>query len=167
MPVEIDRFVDVVERCTALGLGAPDGLSFLPRNLATATSRGDLLHESAVMTLRVLFRQGGVTEDRVDRDGIRIPVIQENAADLLLPTLCVGSLLMSDNPNAVNIALNIIASYAVDFFKGLGGNRGVKFSIVIKEDSGGLYKHYKYSGSPEGIKELTKLIGRIDDGKAR
>jgi hypothetical protein len=111
MPIEVEDYPDVEARLASLELNVPKGLAFLPRNLGDAASQADLLHESSVTTLRVLFRQSSVAEDRIERAGQRIPVVQENAFELILPALFVGGLLASSNPAAVNIALNVVANY--------------------------------------------------------
>jgi hypothetical protein len=166
MPMEVEEYVDLESRVAALGLRAPQGLAFLPRNLGDAAEQSDLLHESSVTTLRVLFRQSSIVEDCLEQPGQRIRVIQENAFELILPALFVGSLLLSSNAAAINIALNVVANYVTDFFKGIGGEKRVKFSIVIKDKTTGKYKQYKYSGDPAGVKEFTKLVERTNDGYA-
>lgn len=69
MPVEVEDFVDVESRAAALGLNAPSGVCFLPRNIEDAASASELLYEGDVATLRVLFRQAGVVETRLEPAG--------------------------------------------------------------------------------------------------
>lgn len=166
MPIEVEDYVDVNARAVALGLRAPQGLAFLPRNLGDAAAQADLLHESSVTTLRILFRQSNIVEDHLEQPGQRIRVVQENAFELILPPLFVGGLLISSNPAAIDIALNVIANYVTEFFKGIGGEKRVKFSIVIEDKAAGKYRRYKYSGDPAGIKEFTQLVERTNDGHA-
>jgi hypothetical protein len=162
----VEDFFDVDARAKALGLHVPIGLCFLPRNLEDATNAGDLLYEGDIDSLRVLFRQAGVTETRLEQNGTRVPVLKQKNAELVVPTLCVAAALLTENPSAVNIALSVIANYITDFFKGMGGEKRVRFSIVIKDKSVGRYKRYKYSGDPGGIKEFSKLATRIDDANS-
>ena len=162
-----EDFVDVDARATALGLNSPTGLCFLPRNLEDAATASDLLYEGDIASLRVLLRQAGVTETRLEPSGTRVPVLKQKNVELVVPTLCVAAAILTENPAAVNIALGVIANYATDFFKGMGGEKRVRFSIVIKDKAAGRYKRFKYSGDPSGIKDFAKLATRIDNGNSK
>ena len=81
--------------------------------------------------------------------------------------LFVAGLLLSSNPQAVNVALGVIANYVTEFFTGMGGEKHVRFSIVIKDKATGQCKRYKYRGDPSGIKDFTKLVAGIDNGDSK
>jgi hypothetical protein len=161
---KIEDYLDVDERARALGLAVPTSLCFLPRNFDDAAAPSELIHESSVSTLRILFRRSEITESCLEPQGTRLPLIQENGFELILPSLFVATALLADNPQIVNIALGVIANYATDFFKGIPGTKTVRFSIVTK-DAAGRSKRIKYCGDPAGIKELTKLVGKLNDDK--
>ena len=163
MDFQVEPYVDVRAHAATLGLNSPSGMAFLPRNFSDVCESAELTHESSVTTLRILFRQAGLTEDRLEHDGEPIPALQENAFELLLPTLFVGALAMSSSPAAVSVALGIIANYATEFFKGIGGAKRVKFSIVLTDRTDAC-KRYKYTGAPEGLKEFSRIVERIGDG---
>ncbi|QKK06961.1 MAG: hypothetical protein HND58_01485 [Planctomycetota bacterium] len=158
MPIEVDDYVNVDTQLKAFGMNMPQGIAFLPRNLATADSPSALLHESSVSTLRILFRQSGIVEDRIESPEQTILVLQENAFELTLPALFIGISLLTENAAAVNVALSVIANYATDFFKGIGGERRVKFSIVVEDRYTGKYKRFRYSGDPAGLKEFGRIV---------
>lgn len=151
-----DNF-DVQGRAQKLGLGVPSGLAFLPRNIETAGSYADLVHESSVQTVRSLFRQNRIEETVLDRPGHKVPTIQENDFSLLLPTLFVGFLVYTGNPHAVSLALNMIGNYATDFFKGIAGKKKVVFDLVLENKGGKGCKKIHYEGEPEGLKEISKI----------
>jgi hypothetical protein len=85
MSFTISDYCDVPAKAQALGLNVPDGLALLPRNFVDATSINELLHESAVQTVRILFRQNEIPETRLERKGQKIPCIKENEFALILP----------------------------------------------------------------------------------
>ena len=161
MPIEVESFGDVEAQLEALDLRLPRELAFLPRNLLETTDQDELLHESSLATLRMLFRKNGIKEDRIEPRGQSIPEIKENAFELILPTLFVSGLLLTSNPGAVNVALSVIASYATDFFKGVGGENRVRFSIVIKDKKLGRYQRYKYNGDPDGLSDFKEIVEKI------
>ncbi|HVZ92993.1 MAG TPA: hypothetical protein VG797_00635 [Phycisphaerales bacterium] len=160
-------FIDVDARATALGLNPPHGICFLPRNFEDAPSASDLLYEGDIASLRILFRQAGIIETRLEPDGLRLPVLEQKSFELAIPTICVAVALLSENASIVNIALGIVANYATDFFKGMGGEKRVRFAIIIKDTAAGRSKCFKYRGDVSGIKDFTKLATRInnDDSK--
>jgi hypothetical protein len=161
-----EDFVDVDTRASALGLNAPTGLCLLPYNFEDAATAGELLYQGDAATVRILFRQAGVVETRLEPEGKRTPVLHQKSVDLVVPTLFVAGSMLTENPTAVNVALSVLANYITDFFKGHGSDKRVRFSIVTK-DKGGRYRCYKYSGDPSGIKDFTKLATRLDNGASK
>jgi len=154
MGIEIRETCDVQKRVRHLGLQSPGDLSILPRNIGTAASYDELVHESSVTTVRSLFRQEGIQETRIEPDGKDIPCIQENEFSLLLPTLFVGSLILSGNTHLLDLALNVISSYATDFFKGIPGRKKVVLKVVVEQKGKSTCREVHYEGDPEGLKSV-------------
>ncbi|OGP51461.1 MAG: hypothetical protein A2Y79_08065 [Deltaproteobacteria bacterium RBG_13_43_22] len=161
MTFTITDYCDVQARAEDLNLNRPEGLALLPRNFDTAAMRDELLHESAVQTVRLLFRENEIPERRVEPEGCKIPCIQENEFALILPTLFVGSLLLSQNPHLLSLALNVIANYATDFFKGLPGRNKVVLDVVVEDKNKKLSKKIHYDGGIDGLKEITEIAGKV------
>src|SRR5262249_19873290 len=161
MSYTISDYCDVGEKAQTLGLNIPEGMAFLPRNFDKATTADDLLHESTVQTVRILFRENGIPETKLERDGQRIPCIQENEFALLLPTLFVSALILSQNPHLLSIALNIIATYATDFFKGIPVSNKVVLDVVVEDKSRKCSKKVHYEGKIDGLKEITEIAGKV------
>lgn len=163
--ITVDDFVEVEERASSLGLNTPSGLCFLPRNFAEAETANELLHDGNVTTLRVLFRQAGIEESRLEPDGIRIPSLEQKCAELVLPALFVAQLVYSSNPEAVSLALSVISNYVTEWFRASPGDSRVRFSVVLKDKRTGQTKRVRYSGDAEGIKAMAKLVDKLASGK--
>jgi len=163
MRIKISDYVDVRLKAHALGLNAPTGLAILPRNIAEATTADELLHESSAIALRSLFRQHNIEETRIEKEGQKIPVLQENEFSLILPIIFVSASLLSQNPHALAIALNIIANYATDFFKCIPGSKKVVLDIVVENKSGRGSKRLHYEGPREGLEETEKMARKVFD----
>jgi hypothetical protein len=73
MDIQITDYIDVEKRALDLGLNVPSGIAILPRNFDTAESADELIHESTAPTIRVLWRQAGVAETRLEKEGMKIP----------------------------------------------------------------------------------------------
>lgn len=158
MSIEITDYVNVKDKALSLGMNIPDGMAFLPRNFHTANSKEELVHESSVPTLRALFREEGVWETRVEKEGEKIPNIQENAFQWVGPILFFGSTLILQNPVMVSIAINIISNYLSDWFKGTIGNKKVILDFVVEQPGTGSHKHIHYEGDILGLEKLPDII---------
>ena len=161
MPLIVTDYCDVPEKARSLNINEPTGLAILPRNFLVAKTADELLHESSVQSIRSLFRQNGISETRIEKEGQKIPNIQENEFSLLLPTLFVTNLILTENPVLLSIALNIISNYATDFFKGITGKQKVKLDVIVQNKNGKGSKKIHYEGDSEGLKEITKIAGKV------
>lgn len=167
MSIEVKPFINVRERLIELGLHAPTGIAILPRNLESASDKADLLHESSTPTLRILWRHGSVEEDRIEGPGDRIQTISEKDATLIAPMLFISAALLSENPAAVSLALNILGNYITEFFKGTFGSKRVKLSVVVEASSSSSYKKIEYDGDPNALPNLIELVREVSDDRSR
>ena len=161
MAFEITDYCDVPSRAEARGFESPNSLAFLPRRFDTASSIDELVHESSVQTMRILFREEGLQESRIEREGQRIPCIQENEFAIVLPTLFVGSMILSENPHLVSVALNVFSNYCTDFFKGIPGRKKVVLDVVVEDKKEKRSKKIHYEGEVEGLKEINEIVGKV------
>jgi hypothetical protein len=158
----------VAERCEALGIGRPVGPAMLPRNFATAEPDDELLAEGADAAIRTLWRQAGVTEDRLDSPEKPFPRLSEHHADWIGPTVFFSSALLSETPALVSIALGVIANYVTDLFKGIPGKHTARLHVVIEQHDGRCVK-LTYNGPATEIGEILDAVGDIigSDGQAK
>ena len=84
-----------------------------------------------------------------------------------MPALFVGYSLWSQNPTALNLALNVAANYITDFFKGIGGAKKVKLEIIVEKTKGKEFRKLSFEGSPEQLPaNLPEIISKmIKDGR--
>ena len=163
MAIEITDFPDVQHRSAELGVNAPDHLSLLPRNFESATSYGELIQESESATVLTLWRQNGLPVSKFENEGERIPYIQENAFEWIGPTIFIGAAILSSDPNAVGVALGVIANYLTAIFKGNTDSEKVKFGVVVENKNTKKCKKINYEGNVEGVEKLTDLIRELSD----
>lgn len=161
MSITIADYCNVIERANELGLNEPQLFAILPRNFLEAKNKAELYHESSAPTIKVLFRQNGIEMNRIEQEGDVFPCMQENEFSLILPTIFVGSLILSQDPHAIAFAINVLSNYATDFFKGIPGRNKVSLSIVVENKKGVISKKISYTGGVEGLKELPEIVGKI------
>lgn len=164
MSVEVSNFIDVRERLDRLGCRKPDNFAVLPLNFETAGSIGDFRVASESATIKTLLRSEDVAYDEIVADEDRPPYIQNNAFEWMVPVIFIPAALMSENPNAVSVALSVIANYATDFMKGVVGDKHTKFEAVV-ELPDGTCKKVTYSGPPEGLGEVASIIKEVSDNE--
>lgn len=157
MTIQISEYADVKKRALDLGLNVPTGIAILPRNFAEAKSKDELMNETSAPTVRVLWRQAGVSETRIEKDE-KFPYLEElGFAEWVGPIIFVNASLLSQNPHLVTVALNVVSNYLTDFFKGIVGERNVRLEVAVEKRNGGVCKIH-YEGTPEGLHELPAII---------
>lgn len=158
MSIQITEYIDVAERAKELGCNVPTEIAFLPRNFDTAVARNDLIHEGSIADIRILWRQAKLKETRIEREGDRLPQAQEMFFEWVSPILFISALYLSQNPQGVSIALNIISTYLTDFFKGIPGEKKVRLDVVVECTKGKKYLRVHYEGDERGLAEVGKAI---------
>jgi len=135
MRIEESDFIDVMEKAEKLKLNKPSGISLLPRNFDIAESKEELLHENEEPTVRILFRNAGIEETRLEPSEEKINTIGEK--DFLRwigPTIFTSYSVISENLYLISTALSVIANYITDFLKGVPSHlRNAKLDIIIEK----------------------------------
>ena len=164
MSSNISDYINIKKRAVELDCNIPDLMCFIPRNFKNAKSKNELFHEMESSTLRILFRQNKLEETPLEKSDEKFPVISERFEDYILPSVFLSLNLISQNPEIINIIINIILSYLENFIlKGiLRKTVNIKFSFVI-ENKPNVYKKIDYEGPLEGIKEIKEVIKSVYD----
>ncbi|HNM25460.1 MAG TPA: hypothetical protein PKL15_08525 [Saprospiraceae bacterium] len=156
--IEYNNFKSLIEK---FGYSIPSGFAFIPLNFEIAPSRNDLVYSSEVKSVRKLLTQNKVGVDKIENENDRQFFLHQHNAAWLAPTIFIGVSLLSENPNAIAIALNVLSNYLTDFFKGGAQNSNFKMDIIVEVEKGRLFKKITIEGEPKDFKELAKLIKEI------
>jgi hypothetical protein len=161
MTITVTDYVSVADRIAELGCVVPSGIAVLPDNFAKAATRKDLLFGSEASTLRKLFKNNNFPINDLLPAGERVGAIHNKHFEWA-PLLFISVGLISNDPNAITVALGIIANYATDFFKGMGSKK-VKLSVVVEKKKDRTCKMISYEGDISGLSTLADAIRRISD----
>lgn len=153
--------MNIKERALELGCNIPGELSFLPRNFDTAKSKSELIYESPVSDIRILFRDAGITETRLEKQGDKFSYKQDKHFDWLGPTIFIGASILSQNPDIISITEGIISNYLTDWFKGTSYTKNIKLSYVIEKTSDKEIKRFSYEGDVTGLDKLPQIIREV------
>ncbi|WP_146002781.1 hypothetical protein [Telmatospirillum siberiense] len=157
MAVTIEEYICVKDRASALGVVVPHNIAVLPENFATATSSNEFWQQSEADTVRKIFRKNNIPVDNIFEID-KTPYIQNNGIEWICPTLFITSGIISENSYMVSLALNVLSNYITDLFRGVPGDKKVKFNIVLEKKKNKLCKRISYEGDIEGLSELSKII---------
>ena len=161
--IQVEDYIDVKEKIGKLGLNRPVLLAILPRNFATAESREELVHEDTTPTIRVLWRQNGISETPIEKEREPFPIVLEESFEWVGPLILFTSTFITQNPQLVDLSFGVMANYLTDWFKGVReSEKTAKLDIIVEKENG-TYKKIHYEGAPEGLKEMPKIIRSIRD----
>lgn len=159
MPTTEHDYINVVERAAQLGCHLPSGFAIVPDNFATAPSRQELLMRGEGSTIRTLFRNHDMPLEDFLPKGER-PRFVHNKSHDWAAFIFVSAALLSENPALVSLALNVIANYLTDSFKGLPSKK-IKLDIAVERKGNSVSKRLTYEGDVAGLKEIADTVLRI------
>jgi hypothetical protein len=160
MTTTISDYIDVGRRVDDLGCREPERMALLPINFEAAASVADLLQASEAATIKKLFVAEGLPVDDITDKNQRPPCVKNKQFEWVPPILFVSASLYSQNPALVSLALNVLANYATEFFKSMGGAHEVKLNIVVGNKNK-VYKKIAYEGPVEGLRDLAKVVAEV------
>jgi hypothetical protein len=159
MTVTYSEAPSVAQRAAELGLSTPTGITVLPQNFFEANTAAELVHDRDVLTIRKLWRQAGIVETPLEPEDQPFPRSLNRSANWVTPVVFVGGLLLSENPLAVSLALNIVTDRLTDLFRWRLGDHDVTLDVIVeKHPELGTSKRISYKGPLEGIRQLGKVI---------
>jgi hypothetical protein len=109
-----------------------------------------------------LFAQQGIPSQTLSPLTAETKLKDERAMDWVAPTLFVSSLLLSQNPMAVSLALNVMGNYATELFKGLKKDPIVKLTIVHMHERGKTSRKIHYEGVASGLPSLVEILSSFE-----
>jgi hypothetical protein len=132
-------------------------LIFLPENIEDDVLQ--YVYPESTSDIRKVFKANNLATFYLCSDKPKLRA--RKSADWFGPALFINFAILSQNPDLINIALNLISSYLHDFFKGSPNNKKVKFEIVVQTKQEKGFQKIKYEGDIDGIKELDAVIKQL------
>jgi hypothetical protein len=165
MNTRTSPYPDFASQLAHLGLRPPSKVALLPANLAAAGSATDLKQPSEAATIRTLFRTAGIQLEDIYSEEQKPSYIKNNAADWIAPAIFIGAGVLSEHPNTVSVALNVLSNYLTDLFRGKPNSPTVKASFVVEQDGQSTYKRVEYEGPVEGLKDFGDVVRKVQRGE--
>ena len=166
MKIQVSDFVNVKVKAKALGCNIPTTITVLPYEFENAQSKNDLCYEGVAQTLKGLFQDNGIPETPLEQEGEEFPSLLKESwvEEWIGPTIFVSFALLSENPNLISIALNVISNYLTDWFKARGNKpilpNKATLDIAVEQKDGTCKKlHYEGPGSDLG--EVANIVREL------
>jgi hypothetical protein len=159
MNYKIENYNEIENKLDLLDSSSDNVFYFIPENINENINSSEYIYTETTTDIRKLFKSENIDIEYLTND--RPLLRSRKSADWFGPTLFITFSLLSENSTMIGISLNLISSYLYDNFKGITGNKKVKFEIIIESKKKKEYKKINYEGSIEGIKELESLIKQL------
>jgi hypothetical protein len=163
MSVQVSDYLSVTDRAAALGCEVASGFMLLPKNFEEAEDRTELIQRSEAATVKTLLRNEGLPFGELLPVNERSRVLVTKSADWIGPLIFIPAALATTDPAAVSVALNVLSSYLVDFFKGMPGSKRARLEFVVERKGDRVCKKLTYEGPPEGIRDLGDTLQGMAD----
>ncbi|MBP7765096.1 MAG: hypothetical protein KA113_07910 [Syntrophaceae bacterium] len=135
---------------------AAGSILFLPDDWPTEGK--EIKYPSTIESVVKLLRQHKIPVDTLNPIDATTSLQDNRGLDWIAPTFLVSSLLLTQNPTLVSVALSIIANYVTDLCKGLKSDPEVKVKIVQTADNGKKAQRINYEGPVSGLPEIEKVL---------
>lgn len=136
----------------------------LPQNYLECNDVEQFFYNEEIKTLSKMFSSGNLENYKMKIKGNAIDNYKaQKSGHIIIPSLFVSGLIMSENPELVSVAMSVIANYATTLLKGIPKRKqNVKFKIINKNHKTKKTSKIEYEGNVEGINELTKILKEIN-----
>ena len=172
--IEVSDYIDVSRKLEELGCAPPEGIGILPEQFDTCTSADRPSLRPRTLTVVKLFEDNNIPVSIIEKEGQTFLSTRIASSEWFTgvgPTFLVSATLLAENPHIISLALNVLANYLTEIFKGareenpdlgkgdIEGNASLE--IVIEKDGSRTYKKIKCPANPDVLKELPKIIRSI------
>ncbi len=136
----------------------------LPQNYELTNNKEDLFFNEEIKTVSKMFSLNSLDNFIIKFDGEEIDsYIAQKSGEIILPSIFVSSLILTENPQLVSVALGVISNYATTLLKGIPKrNQTVEFKIINKNSKTKKLSKIEYKGNIEGISELAKVVKELN-----
>ena len=151
--IEYDNFGKKIEELNCI---LPSTLSFLPENFDEVKISDEFIYADSITDIKKIFRLNKIPTEFVND---KVPKYRaKRNADWFGPAFFIGFSILTENDQLITIALNVLSNYITDLFKGSFTAKKAKLDIIIEISKNKEFRKITYEGSPEGLKDLDKVI---------
>ncbi|MEO9593585.1 hypothetical protein [Rhodopirellula bahusiensis] len=134
-------------------------LTFVPANINDdSLDAENFSYHSSIIGIRKLYSEKGLKFQFPNSDDAQ-NTLHLHSADWIAPAIFVTTLYVSQYPDAVSLALSIVANYASELF---GNDKESKCQLTIYvETETGKSRQVDFNGPPDALGDVQKLVREI------
>lgn len=161
--IQVTENIDFEERLERLKISYSSQFAVLPQNFFDATQPEKVFYNEELKTLKKLFAANEIEDIYCQSNFGDIEFKVQKSSEIILPSLIISGLALSQNPLLISVAFNILSSYAYDMLKGIPKpKQKVKLEIVIEKSGKKNFTKISFEGDSEGLKDLPAIINKLD-----
>ena len=166
--IEVSDYIDVSRKLKELGYTQPEGIGILPDQFDTCISADKPSLLRRTRTVVRLFEDNNIPVSIIEKEGQPVEYITIASSEWFTgvgPTFLIPAALLAENPHIVSLALNVLADYVTDLFKGAkGGNAELeRVTEKVEKDGSKTYRKVRCPAAPEVLKALPGIVNKIFD----
>lgn len=161
--IHVSDYVDVTQQAKALDCNVPAGVTILPRNFDTATSKDQLYHEDTTSSMKKILKNAGIELTPLEKEE-KFGAIQEHDLSWAGPLLYFPAAICAENPELIVHTITTIANFLKDFVGGLTTTQKAKLSVVTETKSG-KFRKIDYKGPIEGLDKIPDIVRSTYDSE--
>lgn len=163
MQTTISNCDNLIDRFSRLQLSEQDVITIVPRNIMNVESNDQFIYRESTKDIVKLFSLNSIELDSYWKNKRSKSYKHEHSAEWIGPTFFLGAALLSENSNAISVALSVIANFLTDLFKGKAPDTTFKMEFIIETKKNKSFKKLFFEGKPTDIDKLIKLIKAVHD----
>jgi len=134
--------------------------ALLPQNYYSANNPEELFYNEEIHTIKKMFHAEGIGDIVLKINENLINEYKgQKSGTLILPTVFITSMLLTENPKLVSIALSVIANYTSRMFRGIPlSEREVELKIIHKNKKTKKFSEIFYRGDVKGLHSLETIL---------
>lgn len=131
-------------------------LFILPDNFEETDDIENFYYSSSLDTFLKLAKQNDLPIKIIGKES-DYKVIENRAIEWFAPVIFVSSLYYSQNPDAVSVALSMIANYLGTIFK-IKKDTDVNLTVILNDEKKKISKKVEYKGNVEGLEKVNEIV---------
>jgi hypothetical protein len=132
---------------------------FFPENFDEVKGFSNFIYSESTIDIKKVFN---ANERSISFLNDAKPLLRlRKSADWFGPTLFITFSTLTQNPELINVSLNLISNYLYDFFKGSVTHKNIKMDIIVENKEKKEYSKINYEGSIDGLKGIERIIKEL------
>lgn len=141
---------------------ASNSLLLLPMSIEhTLQGQEYVVYASSTTSVLKLLKSNSIPVRLAISETKRIAYQENRSSDWFAPTILISSALLSQNPELVSLAINIISSYVYDIFKGKAADPSTRCTFAYVGKAKGKMVHYE--GPVSGLSKIPQIIKELEN----